>query len=61
MAGTNREISSVMTSTANNYNTRLDSSVRIRTRIRIEFTQSRNTDLIIENLTDSDLESKAGT
>ena len=28
MAGTSREISSVMTNAANNYNTRLDSSVR---------------------------------
>ena len=34
MAGTIRDISSVMTSAANNYNTRLDSSVRIKTRIR---------------------------
>ena len=32
MAGTSREISSVITSAANNYNTRLDSSVRIKTR-----------------------------
>ena len=38
MAGTSREISSVMTSAANNYNTRLDSSVRIKTRIRTEVT-----------------------
>ena len=30
MAGTSRDISSVMTSAANNYNTRLDSSVRIK-------------------------------
>ena len=34
MAGTSRDISSAMTSAANNYNTRLDSSVRIKTRIR---------------------------
>ena len=33
MAGTS-DISSVMTSAANNYNTRLDSSVRIKTHIR---------------------------
>ena len=33
MAGTSRDIPSVMTSAANNYNTRLDSSVRIKTRI----------------------------
>ena len=33
MSVTSREISSVMTSAANNYNTRLDSSVRIKTRI----------------------------
>ena len=38
MAGTSREITSVMTSAANNYNTRLDSSVRIRTRIRTKVT-----------------------
>ena len=38
MAGTSREISSVMTSAANNYNTRLDSNVRIKTRIRTEVT-----------------------
>ena len=30
MAVTSREISSVITSAANNYNTRLDSSVRIK-------------------------------
>ena len=36
MAGTSREISSVMTGAANNYNTRLDLSVRIKTRIRTE-------------------------
>ena len=41
MAGTSREISSVMTSAANNYNTRLDSSVRIKTRIRTEVTLNR--------------------
>ena len=41
MAGTSREISSVMTSAENNYNTRLDSSVRIKTRIRTEVTQNR--------------------
>ena len=35
MAGTSREISSVMISVANNYNTRLDLSVRIKARIRI--------------------------
>ena len=35
MAGTSRDISIVMTSAANNYNTRLDSSVRIKTRILI--------------------------
>ena len=38
MAGTSRETSSVMTSTANNYNTRLDLIVRIKTRIRTEVT-----------------------
>ena len=38
MAGTSREISSVMTRAANNYNTRLDSSVRIKTRIRTAVT-----------------------
>ena len=38
MAGTRHEILSVMTSAANNYNTRLDSSVRIKTRIRTEVT-----------------------
>ena len=38
MAGTSRKISSVMTSAANIYNTRLDSSVRIKTRIRTEIT-----------------------
>ena len=38
MAGTSREMSSVMTSATNNYNTRLDSSVRIETRIRTEVT-----------------------
>ena len=38
MAGTSREISSVMTSAANNYNTRLDSSVRIQTPFRTEVT-----------------------
>ena len=36
MAETSHEISSVMTSAANNYNTRSDSSVRIKTRIRTE-------------------------
>ena len=41
MSGTSREISSVMTSAANNYNTRLDSSVRIKTRIRTEVTYNR--------------------
>ena len=41
MAGTSREISSVMTSAANNYNTSLDSSVRITTRIRTEVTLNR--------------------
>ena len=41
VAGTSREISSVMTSAANNYNTRLDSSVRIKTRIRTEVTSNR--------------------
>ena len=41
MAQTSREISSTMSSTANNYNTRLDSSVRIKTRIRTEVTQNR--------------------
>ena len=41
MAGTSREISSVMTNAANNYNTRLDSSVRIKTRIRTEVTKNR--------------------
>ena len=34
MTGTSREISSLMTSAASNYNTRLDSSVRIKTRIQ---------------------------
>ena len=38
MAGTSRNISSLMTSAANNYNTRLDSSVRIKTRIRTKVT-----------------------
>ena len=38
MAGTSLEISSVMTSAANNYNTRLDSSIRIKTRIHPEVT-----------------------
>ena len=38
MAGTSRKISSLMTSAANNYKTRLDSSVRIKTRIRTEVT-----------------------
>ena len=38
MAGTSRDILSVMTSAANNYNTRLDSSERIKTRIRTEVT-----------------------
>ena len=38
MAGTSRDILSVMTSAANNYNTRLDSSVRIKNRIRTEVT-----------------------
>ena len=38
MAGTSRDISSVMTSAANVYNTRLDSIVRIKTRIRTEVT-----------------------
>ena len=38
IAGTSRKISSVMTSAANNYNTRLDSSVCIKTRIRTEVT-----------------------
>ena len=38
MAGTSREISSVMISAENNYNTRLDSSIRIKTRIRNEVT-----------------------
>ena len=38
MAGTSREISSEMTSAANNYNTRLDSSVRMKSRIRTEVT-----------------------
>ena len=41
MAGASREISSVMTSAANNYNTRLYSSVRIKTRIRTEVTYNR--------------------
>ena len=41
MSGTSREISSVITSAANNYNTRLDSNVRIKTRIQSQdtFTQ----------------------
>ena len=38
MAGTGRDMSSVMTSAANNYNTRLDLSVRIKTRIRTKVT-----------------------
>ena len=38
MAGTGRDISTIMTSAANSYNTRLDASVRIKTRIRIEVT-----------------------
>ena len=38
MAGTSRETSSVMTSATNNYNTRLDSRARIKTRIRTEVT-----------------------
>ena len=38
MTGTSREISSVMTNAANNYNNRLDLSVRIKTRIRSEVT-----------------------
>ena len=38
MAGTSLDISSVMTSAAKNYNTSLDSSVRIKTRIRTEVT-----------------------
>ena len=41
MSGISCEISSVMTSAANNYNTRLDSSVRIKTRIRTEVTLNR--------------------
>ena len=41
MAGTSRETSSVITSATNSYNTRLDSSVRIKTRIRTEVTQNR--------------------
>ena len=41
MSGTSHEISSVMTSAAINYNTRLDSSVRIKTRIRTEVTSNR--------------------
>ena len=38
MVGTSHEILSVMISAANNYITRLDSSVRIKTRIRTEVT-----------------------
>ena len=38
MAGTSRDVSSVMTSVANNYNTRLDSSERIKTPICTEVT-----------------------
>ena len=38
MAGTSRDLSSVMTSAVNDYNIRLDSSVRIKTRIRTEVT-----------------------
>ena len=38
MAGTSRDISSVMTSVANNYNTKLDSNVRIKTRKGTEVT-----------------------
>ena len=41
MAGTSRDISSVITSAANNCNTRLDSSVHIKTRIRMEVTKNR--------------------
>ena len=43
MAGTSREISSVMTSAANNYNTRLDSSVRIKTRKLVRRTDRAST------------------
>ena len=38
MAGTGRKISSVMSNATNNFNTRVDSSVRIKTRIRTEVT-----------------------
>ena len=38
MAGTSRDISSVMTSAEKEYNTGLDSSVRIKTRIHTEVT-----------------------
>ena len=38
MAGTSSDISRVMTRAAKNYNTRLDSRVRIKTRIRTEGT-----------------------
>ena len=41
MAGTSRDISSVITSATNNYNTRLDLSVRIKTRIGTEKSMSR--------------------
>ena len=41
MAGTSRDISSLMTSAANNYNTRLDLSVRIKTRIHTGVTKKR--------------------
>ena len=40
MAGTSRDISSVMTNASNNYNTRLHWSVRIKTRIRTKVTYS---------------------
>ena len=38
MAGTSRDISSVMNSAAEKCNTRLDSSARIKSRIRTEVT-----------------------
>ena len=41
MTGTSHEISSVTTGAANNCNTRLDSSVRVKTRIRTEVTWNR--------------------
>ena len=52
MAGTSRDILIVMTSAASNYNTRLDSSVCIKTRIRTGVTQN-NMHYSIQYTTDS--------